>query len=117
KSLVRLHDINQALARSARRPGSGERLGDALLKRVARSSFEALGPRLASPERLGKRLFKSLLKGKRGTAISHRRKRILQKTTMTTAREDRPIAYTKWRPYLIDQRVVMRGKYPRLKCS
>ncbi|RRT63196.1 hypothetical protein B296_00023764 [Ensete ventricosum] len=38
-------------------------------------------------------------------------KRGLQKTTMITAPEGRPIAYTKWRPYLIDQRVVMRDKY------
>ncbi|THU60191.1 hypothetical protein C4D60_Mb07t10050 [Musa balbisiana] len=45
----------QALARSAQRLGSGERPGGACLKRAAWDISEALGPRLASPERLGER--------------------------------------------------------------
>ncbi|RWW57997.1 hypothetical protein BHE74_00035181 [Ensete ventricosum] len=45
--------INQALVRSARRLGSGKRLGGASLKHDAWPFNEALGPRLASPKRLG----------------------------------------------------------------
>ncbi|THU46726.1 hypothetical protein C4D60_Mb09t07920 [Musa balbisiana] len=45
----------RALARSAQRLGSGERPGGACLKRAAWEISEALGPRLASPERLGER--------------------------------------------------------------
>ncbi|RZS14853.1 hypothetical protein BHM03_00046599 [Ensete ventricosum] len=36
-----------------------------------------------------------ILKGRHDTTTSHRMKRILQKTTMTTAQEDQTIAYTK----------------------
>ncbi|THU48059.1 hypothetical protein C4D60_Mb09t22240 [Musa balbisiana] len=42
--------LNRVLARSARCLGSGERLGDASLKRVAWSTHEVLGPRLALPK-------------------------------------------------------------------
>ncbi|RRT51590.1 hypothetical protein B296_00051019, partial [Ensete ventricosum] len=45
----------QVLARSARRLGSGERLGSASLKCATWRSSEALGPRVASLERLGER--------------------------------------------------------------
>ncbi|RRT60912.1 hypothetical protein B296_00038816 [Ensete ventricosum] len=55
KSLVRLTGLNRALAQIARRLGSGERPGSASLKRAAWVLIEALGPRLASPERLGER--------------------------------------------------------------
>ncbi|RZS08231.1 hypothetical protein BHM03_00039176 [Ensete ventricosum] len=47
--------LNWALAQSARRLGSGERLGDASLKRTTWSLNEVLGPHLASPKRLGSR--------------------------------------------------------------
>ncbi|RWW12805.1 hypothetical protein GW17_00023518 [Ensete ventricosum] len=53
KSLVRSTGLNRALARIGRRLGSGERPGS--LKRAAWVLIEALGPRLASPERLGER--------------------------------------------------------------
>ncbi|RZS29364.1 hypothetical protein BHM03_00063084, partial [Ensete ventricosum] len=46
--------LTRALARSAQL-GLGERPGDASLKRAAWRSSEALGPRLASPGRLGER--------------------------------------------------------------
>ncbi|RWW74874.1 hypothetical protein BHE74_00017160 [Ensete ventricosum] len=45
--------LNRALARIACRLGSGKRLGGASLKRVAWVLIEVLGPRLASPGRLG----------------------------------------------------------------
>ncbi|RZS18003.1 hypothetical protein BHM03_00050209 [Ensete ventricosum] len=44
-------------------------------------------------------------------------KRGLQKTTITIAPEDRHIDYIKWRPYLIDQKVVMYDEYLELKYS
>ena len=62
-----------------------------------------------------------ILKGRRGnkvtTTTGHRMERVLQKTAMTTTPESRPIAYTikKWKPCLLDQRVVMRRRYPVTK--
>ncbi|RZS10752.1 hypothetical protein BHM03_00042017, partial [Ensete ventricosum] len=41
--------------------------------------------------------------------------RLPHKTSITAASEGRPIAYTKWRHCLIDQKIVTRGKYPGLK--
>ncbi|RZS14395.1 hypothetical protein BHM03_00046067 [Ensete ventricosum] len=40
-------------------------------------------------------------KRRHDTTTSHRMKRVLHKTTMTTAQEDQTIAYTKWRSYLL----------------
>ncbi|RRT61762.1 hypothetical protein B296_00043923 [Ensete ventricosum] len=53
--------FTRVLAGSARHLGLGKRPGGASLKRIAWRSSKALGPRLTSPERLGERLFKSLL--------------------------------------------------------
>ncbi|RRT37298.1 hypothetical protein B296_00042558 [Ensete ventricosum] len=41
--------------------------------------------------------------------------RLPHKTSMTAAPKGRPIAYTKWRPYLIDQTIMTRDKYFRPK--
>ncbi|RRT70627.1 hypothetical protein B296_00011230 [Ensete ventricosum] len=49
------------------------------------------------------------------TANNHRMERLPHKTSMTATPKGRPIAYTKWRPYLIDQKIVTRGKYPGSK--
>ncbi|RZS13046.1 hypothetical protein BHM03_00044561 [Ensete ventricosum] len=43
--------------------------------------------------------------------------RVLHKSTMTTTPKGRLIAYTKWRPYSIDRKVVMSDKYPGQKYS
>ncbi|RRT47023.1 hypothetical protein B296_00051474, partial [Ensete ventricosum] len=58
--------ITRALARSARCLGSGERLGGASLKHSAWRSSEALGPRLASLERLERRAIKEKRRMDRG---------------------------------------------------
>ncbi|RWW49385.1 hypothetical protein BHE74_00044465 [Ensete ventricosum] len=53
KEVPLLH-LNKALAQGVRRLGSGERPGDASLKRATWSTLEVLEPRLVSPEHLGK---------------------------------------------------------------
>ncbi|RWW53773.1 hypothetical protein BHE74_00039703 [Ensete ventricosum] len=53
--VVLVGSIEPTMRMTVRRLGSGERPGGASLKRTDWRSSEALGPRLASPERLGER--------------------------------------------------------------
>ncbi|URD72806.1 hypothetical protein MUK42_36441 [Musa troglodytarum] len=63
---------------------------------------------------LGDMFLKGRRKSKVTVITSHRMERVFQKAALTTTPESQPITYTitKWRPYLLDQRVMMRCKYP-----